>query len=525
LEERASIIKLLGLPETFAVVLLTFSFILTLAPYFSGADFGLFKIPRFTDFARKKLKLIGPIVFLVLVTLFVHMIPQRVSINSNNANRSDNNNNRSDANPNTITILVANFRGPDPQNYLVTDKIIQGLRAATGAYSDISIQPLEETITEQRGGRSGSEYARDVGAKRNASIVLWGYYGATSETVNVSVYFEVLRKPKLLSLRQNLETQTLPISDLNGFKIQTRLSGEMTYLVLLTVGLARYESGDYDAAIDRFTKAIAQSNAPGQIIDPADIYFYRGSAYYFKDGANWVDHSFADFDEAIKRKPDLAAAYVNRGVTYDEKDQYDLAIADYDKAIKINPDDAQTYYNRAIVYSEKGERERAIADYNTAIKLKPDFAKAYNNRGRIYADKGQYDLAIADYNTAIKLKPDFAKPYYNRGYVYGKKGQDELALTDFNEAIKLEPDFAAAYVNRGVAYAKKGQHDRAIADFDTAIKLKPDLADAYVNRAIAYRDKGEFDRAIADLKYVLQITNDSNIRQRVEQVLQELGVK
>ncbi len=78
MEERASIVKLLGLPETFAVLLLTFSFILSLAPYFSGADFGLFKIPQFTDPARKKLKIIGPLIFLALVVLFVPIIPTRV---------------------------------------------------------------------------------------------------------------------------------------------------------------------------------------------------------------------------------------------------------------------------------------------------------------------------------------------------------------------------------------------------------------------------------------------------------------
>src|SRR5579885_325259 len=136
-------------------------------------------------------------------------------------------------NPNTITILVANFRGPDPENYLVTDKIIQGLRAATSGYSDISIQPLGETITEQTGDKGGSEYAREIGSKRKANIVLWGYYGTTSEQVDISVYYEVLRAPKDLSLRQNLETQTLPIADLKEFKIQTRLSREMSYLVLL----------------------------------------------------------------------------------------------------------------------------------------------------------------------------------------------------------------------------------------------------------------------------------------------------
>ena len=88
LEPKVSIIRFLGFPETFGVVLLTFSFVLLLAPYFSGADFGLFKIPRFTDLARKKLKLIGPIVFLGSGILFVPMIRQPVI---SNTNRSDSN--------------------------------------------------------------------------------------------------------------------------------------------------------------------------------------------------------------------------------------------------------------------------------------------------------------------------------------------------------------------------------------------------------------------------------------------------
>jgi tetratricopeptide (TPR) repeat protein len=482
LEERASIIKLLGLPETFAVLLLTFSFILLLAPYFSGADFGLFKIPQFTDSARKKLKLIGPIAFLALVMLFVPLIPRRVpELNEPNPDIA--------TDPNTITILVATFSGPDEHNYLVTEKIIQGLRAATSEYSDISVQPLGEAITEQTGSKGGSAYARDIGTKRKAGIVLWGYYGATSEQVDVNVYFEVLRPSKGLSLRQNFETKTLPIADLKGFKIQTPLSKEMSYLVLLTVGIARYESGDYEGAISRFTKALTQSNAPDQIIDPADIYFYRGSAHYFKAGANGIDHAIADMGEVIKLKPDYAEAYSNRGTAYYQKGQYDLAIADYSKAIELKPDDADAYFNRGSAYDEKNQHDPAIADFDKAIKIRADYVEAYSNRGIVYGKKGQYDLAIADYSKAIELKPDDADGYYNRG----------------------------------TAYYIKGQYDLAIADYSKAIELKPDYAEAYYNRALVYQEKGERDRAIADLKSVLRKTTDTNLRQRAERKLQELG--
>ena len=69
--DRISLYKLIGLPETFGVLLLTFSFILLLAPYFSGADFGLFKIPIFGEKGRRWLKIIGPVVLLVCAFPFL----------------------------------------------------------------------------------------------------------------------------------------------------------------------------------------------------------------------------------------------------------------------------------------------------------------------------------------------------------------------------------------------------------------------------------------------------------------------
>ncbi|MBV9925417.1 MAG: tetratricopeptide repeat protein [Acidobacteria bacterium] len=396
--------------------------------------------------------------------------------------------------PNTITILVANFRGPDPENYLVTDKIIQGLRAATTEYSDIRIEPLGETITEQTGSKGGSAYARDIGAKRKASIVLWGYYGATSEQVNVSVYFEVLRPPKGLYLRQNLETQTLPIADLIGFKIQTRLSGEMNYLVLLTVGLARYEVGDHEGAIGRFTKALAQSDAPDQIIDPADIYLYRGYQYYLKGGADGIDQAIADYEKIIKLKPDWVLAYYVHSCL-------------------------------GVLYARKGQHDQALVELDKAIKLKPTYTDAYFNRGKVYSEKGQYDKAIADYDKAIELKSDDASTYHSRGLAWRGKDEFDKAIADYDKAIKYKPDYAKAYYNRGTAYWFKGNLDQAVADYDKAIKHKPDYALAYYSRGLTYKKKGKIDLAIADFKKALRITDDPELRKDAERSLQKLGVK
>jgi tetratricopeptide (TPR) repeat protein len=56
----------------------------------------------------------------------------------------------------------------------------------------------------------------------------------------------------------------------------------------------------------------------------------------------------ADYSKAIEVDSTNAIEYYNRGNSYDDKGQYDLAIANYNKAIEIDPTFANAYYNRAI---------------------------------------------------------------------------------------------------------------------------------------------------------------------------------
>lgn len=97
MEDRTSIIKVLGLPEAFTAVLLIIGLILSLAPYFSGADFGLFKIPQFTDPARRRLKILGPVILLLLIMLFVPVLSLGPNVKSDNINRNNNASNNTDS--------------------------------------------------------------------------------------------------------------------------------------------------------------------------------------------------------------------------------------------------------------------------------------------------------------------------------------------------------------------------------------------------------------------------------------------
>lgn len=66
-----SIFAVLGLPQPFGVVILTFSLILLVGPYLSGMDFGIFKVPSFNEKATHQLRIIGPTVFVLVLLLFI----------------------------------------------------------------------------------------------------------------------------------------------------------------------------------------------------------------------------------------------------------------------------------------------------------------------------------------------------------------------------------------------------------------------------------------------------------------------
>ncbi|MBN1200964.1 MAG: tetratricopeptide repeat protein, partial [Anaerolineae bacterium] len=91
------------------------------------------------------------------------------------------------------------------------------------------------------------------------------------------------------------------------------------------------------------------------------------------------------------------------------------ALDDFNRAIGIDPDYDPAYHNRGMVYNELENYEQALADYTQALALAPDFAPTYNNRGNTYYNMEKYGRAIADYEKAIELDLNYANPYWGLG--------------------------------------------------------------------------------------------------------------
>ena len=232
---------------------------------------------------------------------------------------------------------------------------------------------------------------------------------------------------------------------------------------------------------------------------------------------------YRDRDITIHKKrffldPEDATAYVERGLAYYKKGEYDEAIADYDEAIRLNPKYAAAYESRGFAYRQKDDWDRARDDNYHSIKLEadkqiafdPENANAYKNRGNSYSYKGEYDLAIADYDEAIKLDPEDVAAYENRGLAYYAKGNYDRAMADHNEAIRYDeadrnaPNSPQLYLNRGNLYEEMGDYGAALKDYDASLRLCLDYADFSIDSDFILVDPDTVDTAIKLLDSVVE---------------------
>ena len=98
---------------------------------------------------------------------------------------------------------------------------------------------------------------------------------------------------------------------------------------------------------------------------------------------------------------------------------------------------AEAYYNRGLTYFDKGQYDLAISNFSRAIEIDPEHVASYSNRGEVYKLKGQYDKAISDFSIVIETNPKLSVFYYIRGNTYFEKKDYANTRNDYNKAQEL----------------------------------------------------------------------------------------
>ena len=133
--------------------------------------------------------------------------------------------------------------------------------------------------------------------------------------------------------------------------------------------------------------------------------FGRGN----RSGADVCDRALAD---EAQSSIDRAATFVNRGIVYMQGKDLTAAIADFDQAIKLRPETAEAYVNKGIALIHLGGRDRDAVELLTqGLARNPSRPEvAYYVRGIANEQLGLSREAFDDYSRAATLKPDWTDP-------------------------------------------------------------------------------------------------------------------
>ena len=303
------------------------------------------------------------------------------------------------------------------------------------------------------------------------------------------------------------------------------------------MGLVEYEKGNYQEAIENFTRTI--ESRP----DDAPLYNNRGLAYF---ELKKYDKALSDFSKAIELKGDYTVAYCNRGLAYfktaagGNKEPFDKAILDFSKALKLNPKYVDAYYNRGLAHhqfyhwdhqsrtEDKSYPEeavdrfnKAVTDFRKVLELSPDYILAYAGLGNAHYLYNEWDKATEYYNKALTREDLILKKvgkkglegvYYSRARNYNQLQRTfPNAFLDYQKVLELNPESQGALSHIAMISVINGDYKGGLEVCNRAFRLieaagKKHLGGLFYNyRGQCYLGLEEYDRAISDFNKAMSI--------------------
>jgi tetratricopeptide (TPR) repeat protein len=274
-------------------------------------------------------------------------------------------------------------------------------------------------------------------------------------------------------------------------------------------GIAAYDRGAYDEAIEAFESCLQDSNDPN-ISRLARFYMVQSHAQLgaaaFRRGQYLI--AGRHYEEALAFSPHFPDLNLNAARAYRELYQQDRRDYYLRQALKANPRYFDAIVFDAVVRYEKGHHAEALCRLLDACDLSPEVqcdlfmsvldayehgyhqqavqnmlalmpdgsgdAQVHVRLGDSFARDRMISDAIAEYEKAISLAPNYADVHYKLGKLYLDHGHLEDAALAFSEAIQINEDYADAHAQLGVAMRRLRKEKEAQNAFRRALELNPE---------------------------------------------------
>jgi tetratricopeptide (TPR) repeat protein len=170
--------------------------------------------------------------------------------------------------------------------------------------------------------------------------------------------------------------------------------------------------------------------------------------------------------------------YFNRGLTYYQGNQFELAAANLEEAKRVEPRNELVYFYLGNAYYQLNDLDNAIITYTAGLSYADNKGIFFYNLGNCYYLKGNYEFSTEMYDKALSHDPTLYESYLNAGNAYYKAGNIEKTIFKWETYLEKYPE-TPQYENieRAIAYLREelGYGEETPSNVDETTGLDVDL--------------------------------------------------
>ncbi len=191
-----------------------------------------------------------------------------------------------------------------------------------------------------------------------------------------------------------------------------------------------------------------------------------------------LEKSVAYFEEAIRKDPTFAPAYVGLAAAYDDlgtimagvrpSDVRPKEISALRKALELDPGIPEAHVLMAYMQQKQWQWAAAEAGYRQALKLSPNSSAAHHGLAQWLLCQGRMEEALSRARRARELDP-LGDSSTEIGWILFHSHRYEEALHEFRSVLAVQPDDMDTRWKLGFVLIANGQPKQAIPELEKVV--------------------------------------------------------
>ena len=245
-------------------------------------------------------------------------------------------------------------------------------------------------------------------------------------------------------------------------------------VVLVVLGTLTWRQASIYRNDETFNRHIIALNPQAR-----NVHRHLGIALY-EQGR--YEEALDSYRVAVAHRPNYAKVHSNLGMVLNKLERFEEAETHIRRAIALDPKTKIRYQRLGNALYGQGRYAEAADAYRVSAEHRPDYTQAHSGLGAALNELGRFEEAETHLRRAIALNPDHTEALYHLATLRFNQQRLDEAIEFLQRLVGIEPGHARALGDIGVALFYLGRSDEALQHFDRALSLDPTLEDVRANR-------------------------------------------